>query len=93
MTRVVLTRREPDPRGTWMRDEVERAPDASGLHRLEQLEKLFVSGATITGWLFSTKSCDVAPGVRFCPGTDTRIDMPRTSRSRSEADAALAKRM
>ena len=50
----------------------------------------FVSGATITGWLFRTKSCDVAPGVRFSPGTSAiEIDMPRVSFSSSVLDKAL----
>ena len=53
-----------------------------------------VSAAIITGWLFSTKSCVVAPGVRFGPSTpSTRMDMPRMSRSRSVADAAFANRI
>ncbi len=51
-------------------------------------------GTIITGWLFSTKSCASLPGVRFSPRTPrTLIDMPRTSFSRSEADAAFANRI
>ena len=53
-----------------------------------------VSGATITGWLLSTKSCVVEPGVRFSPGTSAiEIAIPRTSFSRSVADEAFANLM
>ena len=50
----------------------------------------FASGATMTGWLLRTKSCERQPAVRFSPGTSAReIDIPRTSFSRSLSDEAF----
>ena len=48
----------------------------------------------MTGWLLSTKSCVVTPGVRFAPATSaSEIAMPRTSFSWSDEDEALANLM
>ena len=50
--------------------------------------------ASITGWLNSTKSCSVEPGIRLTPGTPVSlIDMPRMSCSVSVSEVALANRM
>ena len=52
---------------------------------LSNSRKSAALAATMTGWLLSTKSCVVAPGVKFSPSTPERLD-------RHPADVLLAVR-